>query len=489
MSKLRQAPLLASPQGLRGIKEDDAAAEATKAALKVRITPRQIAELTVEELLAGLEAIAGSIWSPWAVLLVRFSDDTEPAPSMKIYEDLFTAAGRGKLNMVDFFHDMSHGQVDTSATHLFGWYTLPVKRSDYVGNVYPQPVGKVNRNGLVDLARSAASAAGVNLADFAGVVVSGLGGVDLCGWVGGMAALCDNFSLTPSLLGQEMGHGYGLDHARLQGSTMDYQDPWDVMSTAGYPWMQAPHAEFGTVGPGLNAWNMRSRGWLDESRVWKAPDPAWSETIQLRPLHRTDLPGFLAAEIGPYLVEFRVPERWDAAIPRASILVHRFADNHSYLMPSYAGSQDIVAGDKFMVGDPIVTIFQSYSAEVLNIDAGNRTATVRLQQRPPARVPMTGGTVFGGVEVDGSGGLFVNGHFRPVGPRGPIREMVEQLARYLDAAPSVNGVESALATRRAALVALVRAAATLHAETEIVSEQPPGYAMREQNGNRSNGNR
>jgi len=488
MSKIRQASLLVSPQGLRGIKEDEAPVQAT-AALKAKFTPDQIASLTFNEVIASLEASAGSIWSPWAVLLVRFSDDTEPAPSMKTYEDLFTSAGRGKLNMLDFFHDMSHGQVNLSGSKLLGWYTLPVKRSDYVGNVYPQPAGKVNRNGLLDLARTAATAAGVNLADFSGVVVSALGGTDLCGWVGGMAALCDNFSLSPSLLGQEMGHGYGLDHARLQGSTMDYQDPWDVMSTAAYPWMQAAHAEFGTVGPGLNAWNMRSRGWLDESRVWQAPQASWSETIQLRPLHRTDLPGFLAAELGPYLVEFRVPERWDAAIPRACILVHRFADNHSYLMPSAAGSQDIVTGDKFVSGDPIVVIFPSFSVEVLSIDAGNRTATIRLTQRPAARVPMTGGTVFGAVEVDGSGGLFVNGHFRPVPPRGPVTEIVEQLARYLDAAPSGAGVASALTMRRTALESLIRAALSLHAEAELVSEQPPGYVSREQNGNGYNGNR
>ena len=308
--------------------------------LTARLTNINLAHINIDSLIDELLVILGEIeaqtWSPWAVLLVRFSDDTEASPPLTKYQDLFTSSGSGSLNMVDFFNDMSHGKVNTSGTQVFGWYTLPAKRADYVGGNAPPPTGKLNRGGLLNLAKTTATSAGVNLNNFSGVVMSGLEHVDLCGWVGGMAALCDSYSLSPSLLGQEMGHGYGLDHARRQGSTADYQDPWDVMSTADA--YMAPHPEFGTVGPGLNAWNMRSRGWLDETRVWTAPAASWDEVVQLRPLHRTDLSGFLAAQVGQYLVEFRVPERWDAAIPRACVLVHRFQDNHSYLMPSYSGS-------------------------------------------------------------------------------------------------------------------------------------------------------
>src|SRR5262249_30448498 len=101
--------------------------------------------------------------SPWAVLLVKFHDDPAADPDLGIYERLFTSAGLGTDNMVDFFRDMSHGRLDLSGTQVFGWYTLSAKRSDYVGNVYPQPAGKLNRNGLLDAARAAATAAGVDL--------------------------------------------------------------------------------------------------------------------------------------------------------------------------------------------------------------------------------------------------------------------------------------------------------------------------------------
>lgn len=35
-------------------------------------------------------------------------------------------------------------------------------------------------------------------------------------------AFCDRYSLKPSSLGQEMGHGDGLKHLRRDGSTADY---------------------------------------------------------------------------------------------------------------------------------------------------------------------------------------------------------------------------------------------------------------------------
>jgi hypothetical protein len=163
----------------------------------------------------------------------------------------------------------------------------------------------LNDSGLLNVAKTTATNAGVNLQDYAGVCLTFIGHVDLFGYLGGMGAFCDTFSLDVSGLPQEFGHGYGLDHSGIFGSTSDYQDPWDVMSTYG-PYM-ATNQEFTWVGPGLNAWNMRSRGWLDETRFWTSPSPSFDTLVELRPLHRRDLDGFLAAQVGRYLVEFRVP--------------------------------------------------------------------------------------------------------------------------------------------------------------------------------------
>lgn len=330
----------------------------------------------VSRVIAGL---TGRVASPWLIIIVRFSDDRAPVSTsfphvdpLYHYKRVFTKDGRGELNLVDYFLDMSHGLLDLTKTSVVGPYKLARARADYVGNVYPQPDGKLNRNGVLDLGKAAAAAHGIDLTKFAGVVVCGTPTLDLCGWVGGMAALSDDLGLAPSLMGQEMGHGYGLDHSRRNGSSDDYLDPWDTMSTANAH--SAPHSEFGSVGPGLNAWNMRMRGWLDEDRVVTI-NPGTHATVTLKPLH--DRPfGTIAIDLHGFLIEFRMKERWDAAIPRSCVLVHRSEGNQSYVMTGTGGNYDLVQNDRFEWG--LAALGQYISLEVVDIDEATRTATINV---------------------------------------------------------------------------------------------------------------
>lgn len=428
---------------------------------------------------------ATPIPSPWAVLLIKFADDPGPDPDKTIYQKLFTPAGAGTYNMVRFFADMSHGRLDLSGSKVFGWYRLSVNRSIYVGNVYPQPTGKLNRDGLLDAGKTAATAAGVDLTKFAGVVVSGYGSTDLCGWVGGMAALCDQHSLQPSLLGQEMGHGYGLDHARRDGSTADYQDPWDIMSTDSWHWMEEPDSNFTDIGPGLNAWCMRSRGWLREGRVWSSPDPFLDTTITLRPLHRPDLGGFLAAELGPYLAEFRVPERWDGAIGAPCVLVHRFEDNHSYLMAGSAGQQALTTGSVFEAGRSDWPYAEFTHLDVVAIDAATERATLHISHRPAmtrAHTTELVGQIMGGIAVGGGGILILpGGRTKHVPPRGPVTELVGLVGELADR-ELAGDIALGLAQRRSTLRSIVSLCERLYEENDVVSTSPSRVTERSKKG-------
>ena len=321
--------------------------------------------------------------TPWAIILCKFTDNnSEPFP-MQYYQDLFTKNDKGSAwNMVRYFHDCSHGNTDVSGSKVFGWFQLNKSVADY------NALCGAARGQLIQWARAAAQAAGNNLAPFFNTVVC----TNLWQDIGetGNGVVAQGTTAIPSLLGHEMGHGFGLQHSRLNGSTQDYQDPWDIMSAAND--FSTTDPEFSTIGPGMNAANMRSLKWLDESRVWNGSKTGYDQTIKLRPLLRHDLSGWLAADFNGYLVEFRVKEGWDGGIPQPCVLVHYFSDGNSYLMPGNGGKEALLAGDSF--GDPdsggqVTNPFASYNrVDVLSIDVNNREATLRMRHRPAKSIPV-----------------------------------------------------------------------------------------------------
>jgi len=400
--------------------------------------------------------------SRWAILLCKFSEDQSATLSTDHYKRLFTGQGSGSSNMTDYFSDMSHGQLDLTKSQVFGWFRIPIKdKAEYDSFDAKHAADSSipgSRDNLMAVAKQEAIKQGVPLQNFAGVVICVNGPMDFFGALGGMTAVFDSVSgLQPSYIGQEMGHGYGLDHSRKDGSEEDYQDKWDIMST--WSPYQQPGGEYGDVGPGLNAANMRSRGWLDESRVWKAGNSDFDSTVQLRPLHRRDLNGFLAADfLGEYLVEYRIKERWDRGFPRSAVFIHRFADNHSYVMPGTKGNYDLVAGDIFQLGDPnsLDPFGNAYSRlEVVSIDDAKKTATINLSHHRSSRhIPDLVGTIVGGVSNDGGGWIIINGRGYRIPPWDPPGlALLQDLAAYR-AAADIRDVGVRQAARRSALKGL-----------------------------------
>ena len=310
--------------------------------------------------------------------------------------------------MIRYFSDYTHQQLDLSGSQVFGWYPLDKSVDEY------NALGQGARDQLVVWARKAATDHGVNLGPFYSVVVCTNLWQDIGVGAAKSGVVAQGTTAIPRLLGHEMGHVYGLDHSRIDGSNEDYKDPWDIMSAAAD--FSAPDGEFSLIGPGLNASNMRSRGWLDETRVWKFNPTGgdYDETITLRRLVRHDLPGFLAAEIsGGRLAEFRVGEGWDGAVPRAAVLIHRFAGGHSYLMSGNSSLPDLIAGDSF--GDPVPAgphdPFER--VDIQSIDAVEQKAVLRIRARGLTISMSRLDWVFGLLN-DSPGGILGPGGVRPV---------------------------------------------------------------------------
>jgi hypothetical protein len=379
--------------------------------------------------------------TPWAILLCKFKDDPAPDPvwPKSRYEELFTSAGSGKSNLVDYFRDMSSGRVDLSGSQVFGPLTIDKNRADYKG--------RDSRNDLLQWARDAAIADKVKVGDFFSVAVIMLNPTDMFGGPNG-CCLDDGrdpgngmSSLSPSFAGQEMGHVYGLDHSRADGSAADYMDNWDVMSTASNCWM-FPHPDFNELdkranpiflaGPGLNAPNMWSMGWLVMTRVWNADSEHFGTTVQLRPLHHPELPGYLAARIGTLFFEFRVKSGWDRAIPEAVVLVHDFNDGHSYIYRDNAGNQGFTAGSVLEVGDPSDPLGSYLKVTVSAIDSANQIATlnvVRKRDRHPKIGIQIALEAFGS---DAGGFYVIGGKLKKVPPWSPLYAMIEHIDQIQD---------------------------------------------------------
>ena len=122
------------------------------------------------------------------------------------------------------------------------------------------------------------------------------------------------------------------------------------------------------------------------TRVWTDPGSARiSTSVQLRPLHRRDLPGYLAARFGEYFIEFRMNTGWDARVP-ACILVHRFENGISYLVPDEDGNDTFRAGSGISTPENLSVLGSGFSIRVKAIDTTNQVATVSLA-RARAQIP------------------------------------------------------------------------------------------------------
>jgi hypothetical protein len=370
------------------------------------------------------------ISAPTAFLLVKFKGSPNEPMTKAAAERMFTAAGNGTMNVVDWFDDNCHGNVNMQGNAVFGWLSLSDTLADYNAK---RADGSYARTAIIDLARAAAAAAKVDLSKFAIVVAVTNEGVDL---FGGSGFACCNavtagvpfwaVQVAPSVLCQEMIHGMGVyEHTRRHGSDDDYTDPYDVMSMfAAWPG-QHPNNPNLPVGPGLNAAFMQRCGWLDPTR-----GTTGGLGVNLRPLHRRDLPGPLYAFVGgTYYVEYRPSRRWDTGFASV-VLVHYIRNNTSYL------AAELRAGSPaFTWGDP-KTPFEAYGSITVDaIDDRSETATISTFFRPARPIPSAGPafSLFASELAGGAGIAIVGGKIVKIPPNSPALGLLEAAAAVVNA--------------------------------------------------------
>lgn len=428
--------------------------------------------------------------------LDRRSPDDEPIASVYLRQ-LFTGEGAGQGNLVDYFLDISHGKLDISNSVVFPWQDLPTDSftlgSAYVGwtGMYWREMKILGDSGVPEEQATWIAAARTNAALRAHVKqmardemkqveldVSSCSGllfvVENLAWDFGVIADGSPrndrlFGLDLSGAANEMGHALGLEDSIQEGTGEERTDYWDLMSiysprigiansfdrsekayfaggseiSVGKPlpftWLRH--------GPGLSAANMQIMGWLDHSRVHKVNG---AETVVLRPLHRRDLPGTLVAQVGGYLLEFRMNEKWDAGIPKPCVLVHQVGANPSTGRPrsvlkmtqkgAPAHRPEMLEGDAFEHGDLRDIFSTHFRIQVEEINPTAQLARLSITVRPGKQPPSA--TTYGGVGVGGGGLIWTPGRgIKKVPPDSPLLDMLEIVAA-IESLRDTSGTEA-----------------------------------------------
>lgn len=366
-------------------------------------------------------ALAGSASAlsgnhPLVVILCKFTDQTNEPHQAPYYQNMFSETAAGQLGVFDFWRDVSYGNLDLTGTVVKGWYTAPKTAGEF--NV-------MNRADQIDVCASQA-VSDVDFNKFAGVVVL-TNHTNLNGPLfGGPPPTTIKGTTYPSLgrlaaeedqelngILHETGHALGVEHSRSlendpTGQT-DYGDLYDIGSCLDCFGMFPSYQ--GNGGPGVNAVQLETAGWLPGNRVIDVGTSACAQqTIQLAALNHPEVVGYLAARTPAavpiftgspsattgdhYMVELRDKSGWDEGIPRNGVLIHLHGqDGFSYwagrsgAWGTFSGSAAstsrnfrglMLAGDQYADAAK-----QNFYVAVNSIDAPGHTAVVTIGARDP----------------------------------------------------------------------------------------------------------
>ena len=310
-------------------------------------------------------AVAAPVFgaTPWTVVLCKYAGaSAEPLTAADAVRR-FVSPGVG--GMADYWRDASYGNIDISGGFVpslhssrakNGWYDLADLGAGHAISDFQKLPNGARRAKLLNDCRGAAGddvklepwshlliVTNVNDGDTFGVAGPTIGGITIAGATSVEPGSwnVDNF------VGQEMGHGYGLNHS-WDTSPCEYCDEFDVMGNF--------RNGVGYKNVALAAPQRFGLGWISASRVF-APTPG-IPTVQLAALTQPTVAGFLMARIADsgdpshfYTVEYRQQQGWDSEIPGNGVVIHEVrSDGKIVFVPVKEASNRAltVSGETFM---------------------------------------------------------------------------------------------------------------------------------------------
>lgn len=261
------------------------------------------------------------------VLLVNFQDKaTQPWTATQVRDVVF--------NQVNNFYKESSYQQTWLTGDVFGWYTLPISSAT------------CDQNTIATYAKQAAVAAGVNLSAYNRHVYAfpSLS----CGWTGwgtyggNPSQAWINGSMSVRTVGHELGHGFGLYHARAMDcgsdvigtncTVIEYGDSLDILGQSGVVAhsFAAQKERLGWLGyatsPGITTVQADGTYWID---------PYETQGTNAKALKILKSTNAATGVKTWYYVEFRRPVGFDSFISSNSnvmngVVVHTGTEGYSF---------------------------------------------------------------------------------------------------------------------------------------------------------------
>lgn len=294
----------------------------------------RLAAVSADPEASALAAPALTGAQPWVSVLCRFADLPDQTPETPaFFSNLMSNSYPG---MDHFFREVSYGNINLAGSSVRGWYNLPFPRSHYITEL---PDGSLQSD-LAALAQDcfAAGNADIDYAQVRGVNLMFNQLLDDYAWGGsafmpfdGVNASIRTTWMPPwgyrnhDVLGQEMGHGFGLPHSSGPYQAT-YDSNWDVMSGGGA--CRQRHPSYGCIAVHTIAPYKDRLGWLPAARK-QTVSTLGTTSLSLSRLAQPSGDGLLMVKIPIsqdgnrfYTVEARNNAGYDAEIPGEGVLIH-----------------------------------------------------------------------------------------------------------------------------------------------------------------------
>ena len=192
-----------------------------------------------------------------------------------------------------------------------------------------------------------------------------------------------HWGTTQNILGQEMGHSFGLPHeSGMNDDDNPYDSKWDVMSSGGDN--SSPDPDFGKLGVHVVAVYKDALGWIEAADVYMADMSDDQDVFIERLAEPTDLGNadvYLEAQIeiggSPtdfYTIEARKFVGFDASgVPGEAILIHivdtTLDDRNAQVIDATDNENPNDSGAKWVAGELFVDDVNNISIGIVNITA------------------------------------------------------------------------------------------------------------------------